>query len=214
MRICFVSIALLACGNDTRSDVVDASHAIEPDAPSLCPGELASCNGLCVNTRTDDDHCGACNEACAPAARCSASICACPAPFVSTNAPVLATTMLAAQTGFISGAVGLTGSDSMNHAVIVTAAATAPLNTPLAVNANNQVFVAISYDLVTATQSRSAFLATSGTVSLSRRCVTGIGGTLSNLMLVEIDPTTLAPIPNGCTTTLGQLHFNIAATCP
>jgi hypothetical protein len=69
------------------------------------------------------------------------------------------------------------------------------LNTPLAVNANNQVFVAISYDLVTATQSRAAFLATGGTVALTRRCVTGIGGTLSNLMLVEIDPTTLVPIP-------------------
>src|SRR6188508_3328741 len=113
-------------------------------AAAVCPGELSQCDGLCINTRTDDDHCGGCDNACVPAARCTAATCACPMPFLGSGVhPVLATSMLASQPGFVTGAAGLTGTDSANHAAIVTASLLAPLNTALPVNANNLVFAAL-----------------------------------------------------------------------
>ncbi len=218
MRISFVvpSLLLVACGNDSAAPDVDAALAIDaapPDAPAVCPGALEQCDGLCVNTRNDDDHCGACDHACTAAARCETSACACPAPFLGGAPPVLATTMLASQPGFTTGAAGLLGNDSMNHALVITAALTAPLGTPLAVNANNQVFAAIAYEVTTATQSRATYLATAGTVTLTRRCAAGLAGSVANLTLAEVDPMTFVPTPGGCTTTVAQLAFDIAGPC-
>jgi hypothetical protein len=67
---------------------------------------------------------------------------------------------------------------------------------------------------VTTTQARSTFLATSGSVTLTRRCAAGIAGSLANVTLVEIDPVTFAPINGGCTTTISQLAFDIGGACP
>jgi len=159
-------------------------------------------------------HCGSCTNACTPAGTCGSSACGCPAPFIAATPPVLATQMIMSQTGFVTGVVAVTGSDSNNHGVVVSAANAAPLNTALTVNANNQVFVAIAYDLLSATQARSTYLATGGTVTLTRHCTAGIGGTIRNATFVEVDPMTFQPLPGGCTTTIGQLAFDIAQACP
>lgn len=216
--VIFVTLGFGACQKDSdpKHDPVDGAVAIdtappEPDA-SVCPGELASCSGTCVNETNDHDHCGSCTIACAPAASCVTSACACPTPFIAAAPEVLATQMLTPQPGFLTGAVGVVGSDANQHAVVVTATTTAPLNTALPIN--GQVFVAVAYQLVTATQSKSTFLADAGTVRLTRRCATGVAGTMQNLTLVEVDPTTLSPITGGCTTTIAQLAFDIAQPCP
>jgi hypothetical protein len=219
MRTCFaVLVALSACGNDKAADI-DAPPPPPPAPDAMidaaeCPGMLESCSGLCVNLTNDDKHCGSCAMACTPAASCADSACGCPAAFIGATPTVLATQMIMAQTGFVSGVEAVAGTDSNNHGVVVSASATAPLNTALTVNVNNQVFVAIVYEILGANQSRSTYLATTGTVKLTRRCTAGIAGTITNASLVEVDPTTFQPIANGCSTTIAQLAFDIAQPCP
>jgi hypothetical protein len=119
--------------------------------------------------------------------------------------------MLTAATGYVTGAAEVTGLDGLAHVVVVTSTATAPLHAPLAVN--GQVYVAVAYDAVSATQARSAYLATAGTVTLTRRCTAGIGGTMADVTLVEVDEHSLTEIPGGCTTQIAQLGFDIAGGC-
>ena len=40
-----------------------------------CQSGLTKCGGLCVNTKTDEDHCGKCNNACPAGNVCLASAC-------------------------------------------------------------------------------------------------------------------------------------------
>jgi hypothetical protein len=40
-----------------------------------CGGELSGCGGVCVDTRYDPNHCGACGEACAEGTLCSDGAC-------------------------------------------------------------------------------------------------------------------------------------------
>lgn len=217
MRICFVfaAIVVAGCQKDSPSHPAPDAAPQSPDAAAVdantCPGTLTSCAGNCVNETDDHDHCGACDHACVPAASCVSSTCNCPAPFIGATPQVLATQMIQSQPGFVTGVSGVVGTDANNHGVVVTASATAPLNTALPVN--GQVYVAIAYELFTATQAKSTFLATGGTVRLTRRCAAGLGGTLQNLTFVEVNPTTLQPIPDGCTTTIAQLAFDIAQPC-
>jgi hypothetical protein len=214
MRISFLccALALAACGNDSAPKHGDVDAALPvPDSPPLCPGMLESCSGVCVNTTTDTKNCGSCDHACTPAQGCAASACACPGVFIDPAQPALASQMLASATGYVSGAIAITGSDGLTHAVGVTTATTAPLHSALAMN--GQVFVAVGYQLLTATQARSTYLATAGTVTLTRRCAAGIGGTMANVTLVEVDPATYAAIPGGCTTSIAQLPFDIAGPC-
>jgi hypothetical protein len=218
MRMCFaVLVALSACGNDRAVDI-DATPPPPPDAmidaPPACQGTLELCSGLCVNLTNDDKNCGSCGMTCTPAASCAASACGCPASFIGAAPPVLATQMIMSQAGFVTGVAAVTGSDSNNHGVVVTAAVAAPLNTSLPVNVNSQVFVAVAYDLLSANQAKSTYLATAGTVKLTRRCTAGIAGTISNATLVEVDPMTFQPIAGGCATTVTQLAFDIAQACP
>jgi hypothetical protein len=117
MRICFVVTSLLvACGQDSTPSPVDAPDVIEEiDAPAACAANLEECDALCVNTRNDREHCGTCGNACVPAANCEASTCECPVPFLGGTHQVLATTMIQAAPGFVSGVDGVVGLDSANR---------------------------------------------------------------------------------------------------
>jgi hypothetical protein len=215
MRISFVmcGLAVAACGNDhgTAPSRVDAAAAMA-DASPLCPAMLESCSGVCVNTTIDMKNCGSCGHECTPAQNCATSACVCPGMFIDPAQPSVASQMLAPPApGYVTGAIAVTGSDSLLHSVAVTAAATAPLRSALAMN--GQVFVGVGYELVSATQARSTYLATAGTVTLTRRCAAGLGGTMANVTLVEVDPTTFAAIPGGCTTSISKLAFDIAGPC-
>jgi hypothetical protein len=213
LRTCILitTLALAACGNDSSAppDGTSRTDAVPPD--SACPGALVSCSQVCVNLTNEHDHCGTCDRACSPAAVCATSECACPTTFLDNQRPVLATQMLAAQPGYYTGASAVTGLDALSHVVVVTSTSSAALHTPLPIN--GQVYVAIEYDASSATQTRSAYLATAGTVTLTRRCAAGIAGSMSNVSLVEVDPVTLAAVPGGCSTSIAQLAFDIAGPC-
>jgi len=40
-----------------------------------CPGGLTNCQGTCVDTRTDTEHCGCCSYACKPGYTCRGGVC-------------------------------------------------------------------------------------------------------------------------------------------
>ena len=223
MRITFAmyfgACALLTgCGGDDAADTVDATLADAPPTAdaridaTTCSGSSMLCDGLCVDTTQNPDHCGGCGIECTPAAGCEASDCACPAPFLTANAPVLGAQMVATQPGYLAGGVGVTGTDGYAHVVLVTVEDDVATGTAIPVNTS--VYVGIGYDLQTPTEARSTYLATAGTVRVNRRCATGLGGVAQNLSLVEIDPTTFQPLPGGCTTTLASFPFSIGTSCP
>jgi hypothetical protein len=44
---------------------------------SPCPAPQVCCNGSCVETQTDDYHCGACGNVCSVATICANGVCSC-----------------------------------------------------------------------------------------------------------------------------------------
>jgi hypothetical protein len=192
----------------------DITMASEPDAPAV---DEADARPASPDARPDarpappDAAAVGCDPACSPAADCVGSACECPPDFIAAAAPVLATQMIDSSPGFVSGVAGLAGSDLQNHLLIVSAAETAPTGVSIAMN--DDVYVAIGYQL-DGSAVRSTYLATGGQVTLSRRCATGIAGTVTGAGLVEVNPTTLLPIGGGCGTSLPDLTFDIGAACP
>lgn len=63
----------------------------EPCGTTCCPVGQDCCNGMCVDTQSSQQHCGACNNPCLPPKICQAGICDCPtnrAPCGTTCCPV------------------------------------------------------------------------------------------------------------------------------
>ncbi|WP_437835320.1 MXAN_6577-like cysteine-rich protein [Sorangium sp. So ce1153] len=55
--------------------VVAASCAEGDDEPSACADGQSQCDGECVDTQANAEHCGACDNACAEGQRCEAGLC-------------------------------------------------------------------------------------------------------------------------------------------
>lgn len=78
-------VALWSCSDEGSSKSRDTSDAAaceggECGTPTGCPEPFPdSCNGLCVNLRTSEGHCGACDHACPEGATCTDGRCECPA---------------------------------------------------------------------------------------------------------------------------------------
>lgn len=65
-------------------DVTDAVAVLDApdvsDVPSdICAAPRTICEASCVDTRTDDSHCGSCSRRCVGGERCAAGTCECPA---------------------------------------------------------------------------------------------------------------------------------------
>ncbi len=58
--------------NETQDDLVSRVTAIEA---AMCPPGLTFCNGKCVDTSTDENHCGACNNVCSAGEFCISGVC-------------------------------------------------------------------------------------------------------------------------------------------
>ena len=82
-----LSVGLAACGSEDRrnlepTDQRDAGTVdVEPaDTGPQCDDDQTVCEGTCVTTANDPDHCGACGETCATGQKCADGECvlACP----------------------------------------------------------------------------------------------------------------------------------------
>jgi len=67
-------------GTDTGTDLGrDAGRDTGTDAGVVCRQGTVACNGQCVDTRSDPEHCGRCGEVCTAGRLCAAGACVCPA---------------------------------------------------------------------------------------------------------------------------------------
>jgi hypothetical protein len=82
-----LSVGLAACGSEEQRDLKPASQQdtetidAEPaDTGPQCSDDETVCDGTCVTTANDPDHCGACGESCATGQKCAEGGCvlACP----------------------------------------------------------------------------------------------------------------------------------------
>jgi hypothetical protein len=121
--------------------------------------------------------------------------------------------MLDPEAGGYAALMAVQGFDDRLHAVVVSAVAEAPIGQALAVN--GAVAVGIFYDVdPTRDTARGGFYASAGTVILSRRCAGGLGATLGDVTLVEVDLTTEQSIVGGCTTSIESYVFEAGDACP
>ncbi|MCC7535292.1 MAG: hypothetical protein IT379_03730, partial [Deltaproteobacteria bacterium] len=92
-----VSVLVAACGDDARpppprpdagTDTGEGSDACAAcpagstcaSGTCVCDEPLTRCGDACVDTRSSNEHCGACTTACAPGSPCRDGTCACAAP--------------------------------------------------------------------------------------------------------------------------------------
>ncbi len=203
-----------ACGDDGESvaffDAGSPDATPEPDA-EVC--NLTMCGAECVNTSNDPRHCGGCNMACdSPGQICSGALpCACPPQFVP-----------ASLSGSIQSIMGVTVGAYIdfagpNLATIGYDPAATTLDTPIALTgAATLPNVGAGYQINVSTFiPHTAYLASSGTIEFDTACAAGITGTLSDVVLTEVDTATGALLPGGCTLTLEEtVPFSFGGACP
>lgn len=201
----------IACGgSDAGGDAPDAM----PSVPDAATCDMTLCGDDCVDTSTSTDHCGGCFQPCTPAQDCDQN-CQCPSVAVSEDFilrdmddEMLAPTIIG---------IGVFADGQRLNALVIGFADPGTLtNTDIDLAAGEPPFVAIGYDIDTATrQYRSAFRAQTGTLNLTRRCALGVAGTVTGADLVEVEPDSDPPvaIPDGCTATIESIAFDFGDAC-
>jgi hypothetical protein len=219
--ICLIGLGLAAgCGDDaadTDAAPIDLFDATPPDAgvPDAFVCTQTECGTECVNTDTDPDHCGGCFMACTPAADCDAPDCLCPDNFVPGSPSFLMAQVsdtLAPPN--LVGIGGFAGSDSGLHVLAVLFAPDATTGVDIDLTDTNAPVVGLGYELDTGTFTpRSGFVATAGTIHLTRACADGLAGTVTDATFAEADFTTLSPITDGCGFSGVTFAFDIGDSC-
>src|SRR5687768_14028847 len=77
-----LSFAFAACGGSDDNGPELVADAAPPDAPPAPVCEETMCGSECVDTQSNEDHCGACDEACDDGRTCEAGDCVCPPAYV------------------------------------------------------------------------------------------------------------------------------------
>lgn len=180
--------------------------------------EVARCGGVCVDTTSDPDHCGACDAACTVGGQwCISSSCSCPPDVGAT--PSIALQAFGDEGGTRVASLGLSGlrpslSPNFSRLRIEYDPASVPVGTAITLGGSSpRVTLEELFDPVTET-SDFPTVATGGTLTLTKACADGLAGTLSGVTLAAIpsisDPT---PISGGCTYGWSSYSFDVG-TCP
>lgn len=217
-------VVCAACGDNLQPAAPDAAppDAAGPDAAVCAAGE-ASCDGMCIPVTEDEANCGGCMNACHGGEVCGSSTCACPTgvvpPIVVPTGfeqffPLGPVTLTLAPTLSLSGVNGLVfGHDANVPLDTEIDLATVPLgSTPF-------VAALAGVDIMTF-QIDASYVATAGTIELTKRCETEIEGTLTNATFNGIgggllDGTLPTIDPDGCVIHVSTLAFHLmTAPCP
>jgi len=166
---------------------------------------------------SDPDHCGDCDRACSPSQDCLSSDCECPtieAPS-GTFAPILRQMDAEILAPTVLGIGAYSPDGTTIHAVVIGFHPTdTPVDTDLDLSvptAGAPPFVGFGFDLDTVYRTyRGSFRSVSGTLHLTTRCEAGVAGTMSNVLLHEVDATTNPPEPyeDPCTVEIESLSFD------
>jgi len=221
----FIVVAVAAtlftasCGDDAAEPdarPITLFDATPPDAAQtdafVCT--LTECGTECVDLSNDPKHCGECFEACNPAASCAAPVCTCPENFIPASLSFVLEQVGSLSPPDVVGFGAFSGSDDLAHLVLVT---TNPDTVEIGVDIDitkitDSTQIGFGYD-ATMTSVRSGFIATTGTLHLTRSCAGGVAGTLTDGGLVEVDFTSFAPIEGGCTLSGVTTSFDIGDAC-
>lgn len=217
-------LLLVACGCGGGNATPDAAppDAAPPDAspPDAIPCDYTRCGNECVDTTSDHEHCGDCDVGCSPSQDCDSSDCLCPtiaapsgafSPFmVQMDPETMSPTVLG---------IGVYTPDSViMHAVVIGFHPTdTPVDTDLDLAesaAGASPFVGFGFDLnVTAKTYRGSFSSVSGTLHLTTRCAAGVAGTMSSVVLQEVDTSVEPSVPfdDPCTIEISSLSFDYSS---
>jgi hypothetical protein len=176
------------------------------------------CDEVCVDVTTDEANCGTCGVVCGGGEVCNAT-CACPAPFVPTMIEPGSFDQFRVMADNIV-AIGPTFDGGINP-VLVVFQTTTPLDTDIdlatiPLGEPPVVIAAFDVDLSTLVPG-AAFVATAGTLRLTRACETEAQGTLTAATFRGVTGGFGEPEldPDGCTFALAELAFHImTAPCP
>jgi hypothetical protein len=153
---------------------------------------------------------------CSPAADCVAGACECPASFMPASPAFLQAVMredLAQLPGLTTGVGVIQDGDRLHGLLVAFDPATVSIDTELDLAAQ-AVRVGFGYEVDPLMNIRGAYLATSGTLKLSRACAAGVAGELAAVGAIEIDLfADLAPVENGCAIEVPAVTFAIGEAC-
>ncbi|HET6613147.1 MAG TPA: hypothetical protein VFG83_14210 [Kofleriaceae bacterium] len=223
------------CGDDSNP-VVDAPSAIDSavaadSAPADAPPAIDAgcddtvCEMACVDTTSDDLNCGGCGMACeTPARQCAESACACPDAFIpDIVVPIFETVQTLDEAtntklalAVISGPAGLNGFTVVYNPATTDTDVAIPLTGPDSFPA-----VGAAFNISTADQTfEASYVATSGQVTLTEVCDTGISGVVDfvapdeTVLFEELDFANAVLIENGCTFEIATASFSIGSCEP
>lgn len=225
-------VSLAGCGDDSGSDddgeaadaaVIVTTDAPPPDAPPpdafVCSAPRMMCGADCVDTASDHDNCGECDEACSPAASCQTSECACPEGWVADPLSFLFDLMDTENFAPATAGVGIfMGGGVTNLFSVAFDPATVQVGVDIdlaTITPGDPPFVVLGYDgdfFSNPPAIRALFGGISGTLRFERACDVGVAGTIENVMFAEITQSGL--VPDGCSLTIaGPLAFDIGEPC-
>jgi hypothetical protein len=155
----------------------------------------------------------ACIEGCSPASDCVDSGCACPEGVVPEV--VAGASFLYSEDGlrYAVGRFFATGA----HQTVVLAydPASTPVGVPIFLSPLAAPLVALRYQDDFPHEPRAAFLAVSGSLTLTRACADGIAGTVEAAEFVEwdLDWQSWQPWPEACSLSVTRTSFDIGGPC-
>ncbi|RMH40138.1 MAG: hypothetical protein D6689_14605 [Deltaproteobacteria bacterium] len=206
-------------GGGSKPDAAPISlfDAAPPDAapPDAFVCTKTMCGTECVDLETDPRHCGACDNACPPAADCAAPDCVCPSNFVPAAPGALFSQMNTEQVApDILGLMVFAGTDGNAHALIAMFAPDVATGVDIDLASADAPTIGFGYQVDTANFTlRSGFLATSGTLRLDHACAEGVAGTVTGAKLEEYDVFSMTPVTDGCAIDDVDVTFAIGADC-
>lgn len=211
-----------ACGDNLRG--APDAPVIPIDAPPIdapmCAEPTKLCGTTCLPVHEDEENCGDCGVACNGGEACDMACACAPATFIpATITPGMFDQFQGG--GTITLAIGPTFGNGGINPFIVGYSTTTMVNRNYNLSTiplGQAPFVAAAYRFDIGTmQTDAAYIATAGTLRLTRACGTEAEGTLTNATFRGVTGGLESPQidPLGCTITVPSIDFHImTAACP
>src|SRR5262249_38882556 len=157
----------------------------------------------------EEDHCAVCS----PAADCIDNACACPGNFMPatpTFSSVLVRKDVVQLPGLTTAAGLVSRDDKLDGILVAYAPATVPVGVDIvpATASPEVVRVGFGYEIVALTSIRGGYLATAGTLHLTRVCTDGVAGVLHDVATIEVDVfADFTPVDHGCSLAIPSVAF-------
>jgi hypothetical protein len=216
-----LGLGLAACGGG-EDNVPDADltpiYDSEPPPIDAAVCSLTTCGDDCVDTDTDEAHCGDCDTACTQTgSSCIAADCVCPPNFLPATVTPSGLDQIVEQAGITIRIAALAG-DGQLDALGVSYGAETTTDEPYTLDGSTlpapPFAIALFNVDISTMMPEKAFAAISGTIEYSDICAEGASGTITNAVFQAADFDALEIDPEGCTFEVASIDFTIGDECP